>query len=61
MLYLGTFGLELEKSILISEISILEFLKNESQTHTVSFGIGFAFSKGPGPGSSNINEVIKTI
>ena len=61
MLYLGTFGLELEKSILISEISTLEFLKNESLTHTVSFGIGFAFSKGPGPGSSNINEVIKTI
>ena len=46
MRYLCTFGLEFEKAIAISEISTLEFLKNESLTHTVSFVIGSAFSKG---------------
>ena len=30
MSYLGTFGLELEKPIVIYEVSTLEFLKNES-------------------------------
>ena len=52
MTYLGTFGLEFEKAIFISEISSLEFLKNESLTHTVNFGIRSAFSKGPGFGFS---------
>ena len=54
---MGTFRLEIEKAIVISEISNLEFLKNEFLTHTVNFDIGFAFSKdlgsgfyeGPGP------------
>ena len=32
----------------LREISILEFLKNEFLTHTVSFGIGSAFPKCPG-------------
>ena len=49
MPYLGTFGLEFEKAILISEISSLECLKNQSLTHTVNFGIGSPFSEGPGP------------
>ena len=31
----------------LREISILEFLKNEFLTHTVSFGIGSALSKCP--------------
>ena len=48
MPYLGIFGLEFEKAFVISEISNLEFLKNESWTHAVNFGIGSAFSKGPG-------------
>ena len=55
---LGIFGLEFQKSIVIFEISALEFVKNESLTYTVNFGIGSAFSKGsrsafsegPGPG-----------
>ena len=49
MPYLGTFGLEFAKAIVISEISTLEFLKNESLTHTVNFGIGSAFLKVQGP------------
>ena len=48
MPYLGTFGLEFEKAILISEISSLECLKNQSLTHTVNFGIGSPFPKSPG-------------
>ena len=50
MPYLGTFGsftFEFEKAIVISEISTLKCLKNESLTHTVNFGIGSAFSKSP--------------
>ena len=42
MPYLGTFGLELGKAIVISEISTLEVLKNVSLNHTVNFGIGSA-------------------
>ena len=48
MSYLGTFGLEFEKAVVISEISTLEFRKNEFLTHAVKFGIGSTFSKGPG-------------
>ena len=48
MSYLGTFGLEFEKAVVISEISTLEFRKNEFLTHAVNFGIGSTFSKGPG-------------
>ena len=47
MPYLGTFGLEFEKAIVMSEISTLKCLKYESLTHTVNFGIGSAFSKSP--------------
>ena len=47
MPYYGILGLEFVKGIVISEMSALEFLKNESLTHTVNFGIGFSFSKGP--------------
>ena len=49
MSYLSTFGLEFAKAIVISEMSTLEFLKNESLTHTVNFGIGSAFLKVQGP------------
>ena len=48
MSYLGIFRLELKKTLVIFEISTLEFLKNESLTHKVNFGIGSAFSKGSG-------------
>ena len=48
MSYLGTFGLEFQKTIVIFEIGTLEFVKNESLTHTINFGIGSALSKGPG-------------
>ena len=57
MPYLGMFGLEFLKIIVIFEISTLKFVKNESLTHTVNFCIGSAFSKGlgstfsEGPGS----------
>ena len=47
MPYLGIFGLEFQKTIVIFEISTLEFVKYESLTHTVNFGIGSAFSKDP--------------
>ena len=50
MPYLGTFGLEFEKAIVISEISTLEFLKNQFLTHTVNFFVGPVFSYGPGSG-----------
>ena len=48
MPYLGIFGLESQKTIVLFEISTLKFVINESLTHTVNFGIGSAFSKGPG-------------
>ena len=60
MSYVGIFGLEFQKRIVIFESSTLEFVKNESLTFTMNFGIGSAFSKGlesafseglgPGPG-----------
>ena len=46
--YLGIFGLEFSKTIVIFEIRTLKFDKNESLTHTVNFGIGSVFSKGSG-------------
>ena len=52
MTYLGTFGLEFRKTIVIFEINTLEFLKNESLIHTVNFDLGSAFSKGRGSGFS---------
>ena len=45
MTYLGSFGIEFRKTIIIFEISTLEFVKNESLTHTVNFAIGSAFLK----------------
>ena len=65
MPYLGIIGLVFEKAIVISEINTLEFLKNESLTHTVNFGIGSNFSKvlgsgfseGPGPGTGPLYKV----
>ena len=65
MPYFGIFGLELQKIIVIFEISTLKFVLRESLTHTVTFGIGSAFSKGPGsafsegpgPGSDPLYKV----
>ena len=65
MPYFGTFGIEFEKAIVISEISYLECLKNESLTHTVNFGIrsvfseslGSGFSEGLGPGPDPLDKV----
>ena len=48
MPYLGIFGLEFQKTIVTFEISTLEFIKNESLTHTMNFGVGSTFSKGLG-------------
>ena len=53
----GYFGLEFQKTIVIFEISTLEFAKIESLTYTMNFDIGSVFSEGPrsafseGPGS----------
>ena len=47
MLFLGIFGLQFLKTIVIFEISTLEFVKHEPLTNTINFGIGSAFSKGP--------------
>ena len=48
MPYLGIFGLEFQKTIVIFEISTFKFVKNESLTHTMNFGVGSTFSKGLG-------------
>ena len=48
MPYLGIFGLEFQKAIVIFEISTLKSVKTEFLTHTVNFGIGSAFAKSPG-------------
>ena len=50
MPYLGIFGLDFFKTIVIFEISTLKFIKNESLTHAVNFGLGSAFSECPGLG-----------
>ena len=47
MPFLGIFGLEFLKTIVIFEINTLKFVIIESLTRTVNFGIGSAFSKGP--------------
>ena len=49
MLYLGIFGLEFWKTIIIFEIGNLEFVRNEFLTHTVNFGTGSAFLNVRGP------------
>ena len=69
MAYLGIFGLEFQKAIVIFEISTLEFVKNESLTYTVIFGIGSTFSKVPwsafsetrGPGPGPLYKACRTI
>ena len=48
LFYLGIFGLEFGKTIIIFEISPLKFIKNEFLTVIVNFGIGSAFPKVPG-------------
>ena len=48
MPYLGNFGLEFSKTIVIFEISTPNFVKHESLSHAVIFGIGSVFSKGFG-------------
>ena len=48
--YLGIFGQQFQKTTVMFEISALEFVKNESLTHTMNFGVGSTFSKGLGPG-----------
>ena len=45
MPYLGIFGLEFQKTVVIFEVSTLEFVKNESLTYTMNFGVGSTFSK----------------
>ena len=59
MPYFGIFGLELQKIIVIFEISTLKFVLRESLTHTVTFGKGpgSAFSEGSGPGSDPLYKV----
>ena len=47
MSYLSIFRLEFQKTIVIFEICTLEFVINQSLTHTVNFVIWSAFSKGP--------------
>ena len=51
------FWARISKSIVIFEISTLEFVKNESLTHTVNFGIGSGFSGDPGPGPCPLYKV----
>ena len=48
MPYLGVLKPQFHKTIVIFEISYLDFVKIEFLTDTVNFGIGFAFSEGPG-------------
>ena len=57
MLYLGIFGLEFLKTVVIFEMSTLKFVINESLIHTVNFGPGFAFSEGPGLGLGPLYKV----
>ena len=40
MRYLGSFALEFLKTIVIFEISTLQFVKSELLTNTVNFGLG---------------------
>ena len=42
-------GQKYKKTIVIFEISTLEFVKNESLTDTMNFGIGSTFSESLGP------------
>ena len=55
MPYLGIFGLEFQKTIVIFEISTLKSVKTEFLTYTVNFGIGSAFAKSPGSAFSEFS------
>ena len=44
--YLENFGLEIEKTIVIFEISTHKFIKNDFLTNIVNFGIEITFYKG---------------
>ena len=57
MPYLGIFGLEFWKTIVMFETSTLKFVWNESLNRTVNFGIGSAFSKEPGAGPGPLCKV----
>ena len=48
MSYLGFFGLEFQKAIIIFEVSTLNFFQNEFFIQRLNFGIGSVFSKGLG-------------
>ena len=48
----GNFQAAISKTIVIFQISALEFVKNEFLAKTVNFGMGFAFSKGYGSRSA---------
>ena len=55
---LGTFGLEFEKAIVISELSTLEFSKKSFDIQSAfSKGPGSNFSKGPCPGPGPLYNV----
>ena len=54
MPYFSIFGPEFLKTIVIFEISTLEFVNHESLTHTMNFIVGSAFSKGLGSAFSDI-------
>ena len=61
MPYLVNFGLEVSKTIVIYEISTLEFVKNKFLVHEKNFGIRSAFSEvmGPGPFDKVCPEMLK--
>ena len=48
MSYLGIFGLEFWKRILLFQISTLKFVKNAFSTHTINVSIGSTFSNRQG-------------
>ena len=56
MPYMGVFGQEFKKIIVIFESSTFKFVKNESLTHAVNFVIRSAFSKGPGSAFSESSD-----
>ena len=60
MPYLGIFGLEFKKAVVMYEISTFEFLKTESLTHVVNFGVGSAFSEYAGPGLGPLYKVCQS-
>ena len=59
MSYLGIFGLQFQKTMVIFEISTLGFVKNEFLTHRLSFCIGSVYSKNEGadPASARLYKV----